>query len=191
MIRISTTPCGSPIILAPKKDKTCRMCIDYSSLNKITIKNHFPFPRIDDLLDQLQGERFFIKLNLRSAYHQVRIKEEEIWKTTFKIRQGLFEWFIFSFGLCNAPATFMRVMNDILHPFIDFFVVVYLDDILIYSSTWEEHVVHIIQVFQTLHRENLLLKHSKCEFGKESLVYLHHLIGHGKLKIDHSKVSAI
>jgi len=122
--------------------------------------------QIDDILDQLQGAIFFTKLDLRSGYHQVRIKEEDIWNTTFKIRQCLFEWLVFPFGLYNAPPTFMKVMNDVLFPFIDSLVVVYLDDILVYCSTWEECVLHLRKVFQTLHRVKLLLKHSKYEFGK-------------------------
>ena len=143
VIRPTTSPCGSLIFLVPKKDQTWRMWIDYNSLNKITIKNRYLLLWIDDLLDQLQGKRFFTKLDLRNGYHQIQIKEEDIWNTTFKTRQGLFEWFIFPFSLCNTPTTFMRVMNDVLHPFIDSFIVVYLDDILIYISIWKEHVVHL------------------------------------------------
>ena len=108
---------------------------------------------------------------MSSGYHQFRIKEEDIWKTNLNIRQGLFEWLVFPFGLCNAPTTFMRVMNDVHHLFIDSFVVLYLDGIIVYSSTWEEHFVHLGNMFQTFHREKLLLKHSKYEFGKESLVF--------------------
>ena len=143
MIKPSTSPCGSPIVLVPKKDQTWRICIDYRALNKITIENCYPLPRINDLLDQLQGAKFFTKLDLRSGYHQIQIKEEDIWKTTFKIIQGLFEWLIFPFGLCNALATFMRLMNDVLHSFIISFIIVFLDDILIYSYTWKEYIVHI------------------------------------------------
>ena len=128
----------------PKTYGMCRMCIDYRVLNKITFKKRYPLPRIDDLLDQLQQSKYFTKLDLKSGYHQVQFKEEDTWKITFKTRQGLYEWLVMSFGLCNAPATFMRLMNDVLRPFIDSFVIVYLDGILVYSATWEENISHLM-----------------------------------------------
>jgi hypothetical protein len=144
--------------MVPKKDGTWRMYVNYRVLNKIMVKNRYPIPRIDDLIDQLKNVVYFTKLDLHSGYHQIRVTEQDAWKTTFKTKQGLFEWLVMPFGLCNAPTTFMRVMNDVFIPFIDDFVIVYLDEILVFSGTWDEHVRHVNQVLDTLQRENLYAK---------------------------------
>ena len=128
-IRPSSSPSGSPMILVPKKEGTWRMCVEFSALKKITLKNRYPLPKIDDLLDQLKFFVYFTKLDLRSGYHQIRIAENDIWKIAFKTRQGLFEWLVMPFGLCNAPSTFMWVMNDVFHPYIDKFLIIYLDNL--------------------------------------------------------------
>jgi hypothetical protein len=167
------------------------MCVDYQALNKITIKDRYPLPRIDHLLDQLKNAVYLTKLDLRSGYHQVRVAEGDVWKTAFKTKQGLFEWLVMPFGLCNAPTTLMRVMNDIFRPFIDDFVIVYLDGILVFSRTWNEHVMHVKRVLDVLRKEKLYVKLSMCDFGKTSLVYLGHIVGGGQLKIDPSKVEVI
>eukprot|EP00253_Pinus_taeda_P025542 PITA_25542 len=191
VIRPSTSLCGSPIVLVPKKDDTWRICVDYRVLNKITVKNHYPLPCIDDLLDQLKSVVYFTKLDLPSGYHQVKIAKQDVWKTTFKTKQVLFEWMLMPIGFCNTPTTFIQVMNDIVQPFIDDFVLVYLDDILVFSKSWSEHVCHVKKVLDVLKKEKLFVKLSKCEFAKTSLGYLGHIVGHGQLKIDPSKVEAI
>jgi hypothetical protein len=191
VIRTSASPCGSPIILVPKKYGTWHMCVDFRDLNKITVKNHYPLPHIDDLLDQLKNVVYFTKLDLRSGYHQIRVVEHDIWKTSFKTRQGFFEWLVMPFGLTNAPATFMQLMNDVFRTFIDEFVIVYLDDVLIFNRTREEHVHHVRKILSVLHREKLFVKLSKCEFGKTCLVYLGYIVGGGELKIDPSMVEVI
>jgi hypothetical protein len=155
------------------------------------VKNRYPLPRIDDLLDQLKNVVYFTKLDFHSGYHQIKVAEQDAWKISFKTKHGLFEWLVMSFGLSNAMANFMCVMNDVFKPFLDDFVIVYLDDILIFSKTWDEHVRHVKQVLDTFQRENLYVKLSKCEFGKTALVYLSHIVGGGQLKIDPSKIDVI
>lgn len=191
VIKLSTSSCGSMIVLVPMKEDTWRMCMDYRVLNKITVKNRYPLPHIDDLLNQLKNVVYFTKLDLHSGYHQVRIAEKDISKTAFKTKQGLFKWMMMQFGLCNTPTTFMRVMNDLFRPFIDEFVLVYLYDILVFSKSLVEHVCHVKKVLDVLKKEKLFVKLLKCEFGKTSLGYLGHIVGHGQLKIDPSKVEAI
>jgi hypothetical protein len=187
----NSSPCGSPIVLVTKKNGTWRMCVDFRALNKIIVKNRYPLPRIDDLLDQLKDAKYFTKLDLRSRYHQIKIAEGDTWETSFKTKQGLFEWMVMPFGLCNTLANFMSVMNDVLRPFLDDCFIVYLDDILIFSKSREEHITHVKQVLDVLRKEKLFLKLSKCEFGKNSLIYLGHIVGGGELKIDPSKVKVI
>ncbi|WP_157931238.1 reverse transcriptase family protein, partial [Mycobacteroides abscessus] len=163
-IRPSTSPWGAPVIFVEKKDKTKRMCVDYRALNEVTIKNKYPLPRIDDLFDQLEGATVFSKIDLRSGYHQLRIREEDIPKTAFTTQYGLFECTVMSFGLTNAPAFFMNLMNKVFMEYLDKFVVVFIDDILIYSKTKEEHEEHPRLALEKLRAHQLYAKFSKCEF---------------------------
>ncbi|GJW65631.1 putative reverse transcriptase domain-containing protein [Tanacetum coccineum] len=142
-IRPSYSPWGAPVLFVKKKDGSMRMCIDYRELNKLTIKNCYPLPRIDDLFDQLQGACYFSKIELRSGYHQLRVREEDMPKTAFRTRYGHFEFTVKPFGLMNAPAIFMDLMNHVCKPYLDKFVIVFIDDILIYSKSEEEHEVHL------------------------------------------------
>ncbi|GKE05817.1 putative nucleotidyltransferase, ribonuclease H [Tanacetum coccineum] len=155
-IRPSHSPWGAPVLFVKKKDGSLRMCIDYRELNKLTIKNRYPLPRIDDLFDQLQGSRYFSKIDLRSGYHQLRVHEDDIPKTAFRMRYGHFEFTVMPFGLTNAPAVFMDLMNRVCKPYLDKFVIVFIDDILIYSKTKEDHEVHLGLVLELLRKEKLI-----------------------------------
>ncbi|GJV85557.1 putative reverse transcriptase domain-containing protein [Tanacetum coccineum] len=190
-IRPSSSPWGAPILFVKKKDGSFRMCIDYRELNKLTVKNRYPLPRIDDLFDQLQGSQFFSKIDLRSGYHQLRVHEDDIPKTAFRTRYGHFEFTVMPFGLTNAPAVFMDLMNRVCRPYLDKFVIVFIDDILIYSKTREEHVEHLRLVLELLKKEKLYAKFSKCEFWLREVQFLGHVINGNGIHVDPSKIEAV
>jgi len=190
-IRPSVSPFGAPILFVKKKDGSLRMCVDYRALNKMTIKNRYALPRIDDLLDRLAGAKVFTKMDLRSGYHQIKIAPEDIPKTAFRTRYGHYEFTVLPFGLCNAPATFQRLMNDIFRKQLDKYVLVYLDDILVYSRTIEEHREHLRTVLQILRENKLYAKRSKCEFAVPSCEYVGHIISGEGIKPHPDKVKAI
>ena len=190
-IRPSQSPYGSPVLFVKKKEGDLRMCVDYRALNKLTIKNTYPLPRIDELMDQLQGAKLFTKIDLRSGYHQIRIVDEDIPKTAFRTRYGLFEFLVLPFGLTNAPATFMTLMNDIFKDLLDSCVVIYLDDILIYSRDEEQHLKDLEQVLKRLHEHQLYAKLSKCDFFKTEVGFLGHVVGQDGIKVDPDKVKTV
>jgi hypothetical protein len=174
-IRPTASPWGCPALFV-KKDNSLRLCVDYRPLNAVTIKNKYPLPRIDILFDQLAGAKVFSKIDLRSGYHQIKIKPCDIPKTAFSTRYGLYEYLVMSFGLTNAPAYFMYLMNSVFMLELDKFVVVFIDDVLIYSKTDEDHANHIRIVLQRLRDHRLYTKFSKCEFWLDSVKFLGHTI---------------
>ncbi|KAD7117085.1 hypothetical protein E3N88_04353 [Mikania micrantha] len=190
-IRPSSSPWGAPILFVKKKDGSFRMCIDYRELNKLTIKNRYPLPRIDDLFDQLQGATYFSKIDLRSGYHQVRVREEDISKTAFRTRYGHYEFLVMPFGVTNAPAIFMDLMNRVCRPYLDKFVIVFIDDILIYSKSPKDHEQHLTQILALLKHEKLYAKFSKCEFWLREVQFLGHIISEEGIQVDPSKIEAI
>ena len=190
-VRPSKAPYGAPILFQNKADGSLRMCVDYCALNKVTIKNKYPVPVIQDLLDRLSGASIFTKLDLRSGYWQVRVAEGDEHKTTCVTRYGSYEFMVMSFGLTNAPATFCNLMNDVLYEFLDEFVVVYLDDIVIFSRCMDEHVVHLNKVLRRLKEHELFVKKEKCEFACSEITFLGHLVSFGQVRMDPKKVQAI
>ena len=190
-VRPSVSPWGAPVLLVKKKDGSMRLCIDYRQLNKATIKNKYPLPRIDDLLDQLKGACVFSKIDLRSGYHQIRVKSADVPKTAFRTRYGHYEFLVMPFGVTNAPAVFMEYMNRIFNAYLDQFVVIFIDDILIYSRTSQEHEEHLRIVLSVLREKHLFAKLSKCEFWMSEVRFLGHVISQGGVAVDPSKVEAV
>lgn len=174
LITPSTSPFASPVLLVQKKDGSWRFCVDYRKLIDITIKNKFPMPLIEEIVDELVGTKYFTKLDMRDGYHQVRMKQEDEYKTAFKTHHVHFQFRVMPFGLTNALATFQCLMNHILSPFLRKFVLVFLDDILIYSPTLDSHIEHIRLVLAKLREHQLFMKSSKCTFAKQQLDYLGH-----------------
>ncbi|KAJ0489851.1 putative nucleotidyltransferase, Ribonuclease H [Helianthus annuus] len=190
-IRPSSSPWGAPVLFVKKKDGTFRMCIDYRELNKVTVKNRYPLPRIDDLFDQLQGSSYYSKIDLRSGYHQLRVREEDVSKTAFRTRYGHYEFLVMPFGLTNAPAVFMDLMNRVCKPYLDKFVTVFIDDILIYSKSQEEHEQHLRLILELLRKEQLYAKFSKCDFRLREVHFLGHVVNKDGIHVDPSKVDSI
>ena len=191
LIRPSSSPAGAGFFFVNKKDGSLRPCIDYSPLNNITVKNRYPLPVMSSVFDQLQQARIFTKLDLRNAYHLVRIREGDEWKTGFKTPSGHYEYCVMPFGLTNAPAVFQAMINDILREFLDKFVYVYLDDILIYSPDLVSHRLHVSQVLQRLLDNQLYVKAEKSEFHVQTVSFLGFIVAPGKVKMDPAKVSAV
>ena len=174
-----------------KKDGTMRLCIDYNESNQVTVRNKYPFHRIDDLFNQLQGAQVFSKIDLRYGYHQLKIKGENIPKTAFRTRYRHYEFLVMPFGLTNAPTAFMDLMNRVFHEYLDRFVIVFIDDILIFSKSMEEHEEHLRIVFQILREKKLYAKFKKCEFWLDQVVFLRHVISKAWISVDLSKVKTV
>lgn len=191
IIQTSSSPFSSPVLLVKKKDGSWRFCTDYIALNSATIKDRFPIPTVEDMLDELHGSAFFTKLDITADFHQVRMHPSDVHKNGFRTHHGHFEYLVMPFGLCNAPSTFQALMNDIFRPYMRKFVLVFFDDILIYSPTWEFHLQHVREVFSMIQKHHLSVKFKKCEFGKRELEYLGHIISSTGVNVDQSNVRAM
>ena len=191
IIRASTSVFSSPVLLVRKPDGSWRFCVDYRALNSKTVRDKFPIPVVEELLDELKDAIFFTKLDLRSGYHQVRMYPDDVAKTAFRTHHGHFELLVMPFGLTNAPSTFQALMNEVLRPFLRRCVLVFFDDILIFSRTETEHLQHVRAVLSTLRHHGLALKRSKCSFGERRIHYLGHVIENGVVSMGVDKIKAV
>ncbi|GJS84526.1 putative reverse transcriptase domain-containing protein [Tanacetum coccineum] len=182
---------GAPVLFIEKKDGSFRMCIDYQELNKLTVKNRYPLPKMNDLLDQLQGSNIYSKIDLRSGHHKLKVREADISKTAFRTRYGHYEFQVMPFGLTNAPAVFMDLMNRVCKPYLDKFMIVFIEDILIYSKNEKEHKEHLKQILELLKKEELYAKFSKCEFWIPKVQFLGHVIDSEEIQVDPAKIESI
>ena len=190
-IRPSSSPFGAPVLFVRKKDGSFRMCIDYRALNKVTVMDRYPLPRIDELIDRLHGAQWFTKVDMAQGYHQLRVREEDVHKTAFRTRYGHFEFLVLPFGLCSAPASFMRLMNQIFDDLLDVCVIVFIDDVLIYSKTKEQHDKHVRLVLDRLREHSLYAKRSKCSFFQSEVEFLGFVVGRNGISMENSKVKAV
>ena len=191
MIQASVSPFASPVLLVKKKTGDWRLCVDYRRLNALTVKDKFPLPVIDEFMDELAGSKWFISLDMRSGFHQIRMKEANQYKTAFQTHHGHFEYKVMPYGVTGGPATFQRVMNWVLAPLLRVCVIVFIDDILIYSKSWEQHLEHVAAVFQLLQEHQFRIKLSKCSFAKQELPYLGHIISAHGVATDPGKIKIV
>ena len=190
--RLSISPWGALVLFMKKKDGSLRLCIDYRQLNRVTIHNQYPLPRIDELFDQLQGSRVYSKIDLRSGYHQLRVQESDVPKTAFRTRYRHYEFLVMPFGLSNALAAFMDLMmNRVFQPYLDRFVIIFIDDILVYSGSSEEHSEHLRIVLQTLREQKLYAKLRKCQFWLDRVAFLGHVISVERVSVNPKKIEAV